>query len=52
MNVMSVDHKATTRGNLTIHKQSIHEGVRYECDQCDYKATQQGSLTTHKTVQT
>ena len=26
---------------------SIHQGIKYPCDQCDYKATQKGDLLTH-----
>ena len=35
-------------GNLKEHRESIHEGVRYPCDQCDYKASQKESLKTHR----
>ena len=28
--------------------ESIHEGVRYPCNQCDYKATLKGNLKKHK----
>ena len=48
MNVISVTTKATKQSNLTTHRQSKHEGVRYYCDQCDYKATLHIRLTTHK----
>ena len=44
------DFKATIKGNLTQHVQSIHEGVTHQCDQCDYKATQKGNLTIHEGV--
>ena len=27
---------------------SIHEEVKYSCNQCNYKASQQGHLKTHK----
>ena len=27
--------------------QSVHEGVRYDCNQCDYRATQQSNLNSH-----
>ena len=26
---------------------SVHEGVKYPCNQCDYQATQQGNLLQH-----
>ena len=33
--------------SLLKHKKSIHEGVKYPCDQCDYKATEKGQLLKH-----
>ena len=33
--------------NLRTHVKSIHEGVKYPCDQCVYKATSKGDLRTH-----
>ena len=32
---------------LKIHKDAVHEGVRYPCDQCEYKATQRVNLKRH-----
>ena len=29
------------------HIKSLHEGIRYNCDQCYYRATQKGSPKTH-----
>ena len=29
------------------HNQSVHQGVKFRCDQCDYQATKQSHLTTH-----
>ena len=29
------------------HYRSVHEGIKYPCNQCDYQATQQSSLQTH-----
>ena len=29
------------------HRQSVHEGIKYPCDQCEYKATAMGSLRRH-----
>ena len=29
------------------HIQSIHEGIKYVCNQCDYQATTQSNLTQH-----
>ena len=31
---------------LVFHKRSVHEGVKYPCDQCDYQGTK-GTLTVH-----
>ena len=42
------DYKANFAGNLKEHSKSIHEGVRYPCNQCDYKATLKGNLKKHK----
>ena len=30
------------------HIQSIHEGVRYQCDECDHAATTTGNLYKHR----
>ena len=38
----------TQKINIKIHKQPVHEGVYYSCDQCDYKATHKSSLKMHK----
>ena len=35
-------------GNLKKHKESIHGGVKYQCDRCDYAATKQRNLKKHK----
>ena len=40
--------KFSRRSDLIKHIQSIHEGVKYACNQCDYKATQRYHLGTHK----
>ena len=32
---------------LWYHRKSIHEGVRYPCDQCDFQARRKSSLTEH-----
>ena len=37
----------TSKFNLTLHIQSIHEGVKHNCKQCDFQATQKGYLRTH-----
>ena len=41
------DYKATQKGSLKTHIDSVHGDVRYSCDQCDYKATWKGDLTRH-----
>jgi hypothetical protein len=33
------EYHATEQGKLKNHKQAIHEGVEYSCDQCEYHAT-------------
>ena len=33
------DYKATEKGNLTKHVQSIHDGVKYACNQCEYQGS-------------
>lgn len=35
------------KDSLIRHSQSIHEGVKYACNQCDKKFAQQETLTTH-----
>ena len=37
----------TEQGYLTMHIQSSHEGVKYDCNECDYQTTRQDSLTIH-----
>ena len=36
-----------TKGELTIHIQSLHMGVRYPCNQCDYEAKDKSRLKIH-----
>ena len=38
---------ATQKGDLLRHTKSIHEGVKFPCNQSDYKATQRGHLLNH-----
>ena len=33
-------YKATLKGDLLRHKRSIHEGLRFTCDQCDFEGKQ------------
>ena len=35
------------QGSLTRHILSVHEGVKYDCNQCDFRATRRGILTCH-----
>ena len=37
-----------TKQGLEVHTQSIHKGIRYDCNKCDYRATQKSNLVTHK----
>ena len=37
----------TKKGSLRKHIKTIHEGVKFPCEQCDYKATQKGDLLRH-----
>ena len=32
---------------LKRHIKTVHEGLRYSCDQCEFKATQQGTVNGH-----
>ena len=41
-------YTATTTGNLKVHKEAKHEGIRYPCDQCPYSSVQLGDLKRHK----
>ena len=42
------DYKEILKEELLEPKISIHEGVRFPCEQCDYKATRRGHLLRHK----
>ena len=33
--------------DMVRHYRSVHEGIKYPCNQCDYQATQQSHLQTH-----
>ena len=37
----------TRKDNMLTHYRSIHEGIKYPCNQCDYQATQKDSLKGH-----
>ena len=40
-------YQAINSGNLKVHVQTKHEGIKYPCQQCDYQATQSSSLQMH-----
>ena len=40
-------YKATTKGSLKTHVQSVHENIKYSCNQCDHQATEKGNLKRH-----
>jgi uncharacterized Zn-finger protein len=45
---LECDYKATTKGNLTQHINTVHREIRkYECDRCESSFTQSGNLATH-----
>ena len=39
--------KATQEDYSLTHKRSVHEGVKFSCDQCNYKAKWKSSLRKH-----
>ena len=41
------DYKKESFIDLLTHIKSIHEGVKFPCEQCDYKATWKVNLLTH-----
>ena len=41
------DHSAKYECNLKIHKETRHDGKRYNCDQCDYQGKQKALLQLH-----
>ena len=40
--------QATTKGDLTRHKTTVHEELNYSCGQCDHEAILKVSLGQHK----
>ena len=40
-------YKATWKSDLLKHIKSIHDGIKFPCDQCDYKATFKVNLLAH-----
>ena len=45
--VISVIYQSATLRSLKTHIESVHEKIKYSCNQCDYQATQKGNLKTH-----
>ena len=41
------DYHSKLVAQITQHKRSVHEGVRYSCRHCDYKARQKAHLRKH-----
>ena len=42
------DYVAAKHSYLKRHKESKHEGVRYQCEQCDVSTTTKGDLSRHR----
>ena len=42
------DAQFLSNQDLGKHKLTIHDGVRYKCDQCSYEAKLDNSITDHK----
>ena len=40
--------KTFKKTSLKVHIASVHEKIRFECDQCDYKASHRKATTLHK----
>ena len=41
------DKSYSRKMGLSLHIQSLHEGVKYCCDQCDYQSSYKGALRRH-----
>ena len=35
------------KANMLQHYRSVHQGIKYPCNQCDYQATKRGNLQKH-----
>ena len=44
---LECDKSFSDHSGLFRHKQAVHEGVTYDCNQCDYKATLKANLKAH-----
>ena len=42
------EYATTTADNLSRHKKSKHEGIRYFCDVCEFTFTNASNLRRHK----
>ena len=45
VNIVHID--GTSPAHLKIHIESIHQGIRYHCEQCNFKTAQKGYLKIH-----
>merc|ERR1712129_378035 len=44
----SVQENSSTKGNLSQHHQSVHEGTKYSCGSCDYQSSHRANVSKHK----
>ena len=42
------DYKATNKGNLKTHPDSLQNGVRNKCKECEYQAIEKSRIKTHQ----
>ena len=47
IHVFLCDYQTTAPRNLTTHKKSIHDGIKYTCTICGFQATRPSHLSTH-----
>ena len=45
---LQCDFETMSTFSIMTHKQSKHEGIRYDCNDCEYQATTRGNLNRHK----
>ena len=45
LNVINVTKNL--QGSLNMHMQTVHEGLKFPCDECDKQFTQKGYLNVH-----
>ena len=46
--VEKCDFKTKSASHLKLHKKSVHEGIKHQCDQCDRSYNFPGDLRRHK----